>query len=63
MDTLTTCTGILVRHADGSHDCDHAGTCGTDLLVHDWVLDCADTSCDCGHDAAADLGRLVPIAA
>lgn len=47
MAAITTCTGTLVHHADGVHECDHGSACLGDRLAHDWVLECAELACDC----------------
>lgn len=60
---MSSCTGTLVRHADESSDCDLAGTCGADLLVHDWALDCDDLGCDCGLSTSGQPVRHHLIAA
>jgi hypothetical protein len=62
--TTRTCTGNHVRHADGTSECDQAATCGGELLLHEWTLDCAALGCDCGAPTRHGLESLrLPIAA
>ena len=49
METWT-CTGTLVLHADGTDECEHAEACGSDSLVHDWTLSCAELGCGCAGE-------------
>lgn len=47
---IDTCTGILVLHADGTDECEHAQLCGADELLHEWSLPCAELGCGCAGE-------------
>jgi hypothetical protein len=58
----TGCRHTLVVHADGTHECEGAETCGSDELVHDWWLPCDELGCGCIGEEH-DLGLVLAAAA
>lgn len=41
------CPHVLVRHADGTDECEGGARCGGDELLHDWALACHELACGC----------------
>jgi hypothetical protein len=54
------CHGILVLHADGTDECEHAEICGCEELLHEWALPCAELSCGCAGEERP-LESVVPM--
>ena len=49
MRTMTTCTGTLVLHHDGTHECEHGPLCPADTLSHEWWIACDELGCGCAE--------------
>lgn len=58
-----TCSGTLLRHLDGTTECESHHRCGSDPLVHEWALDCSLLGCDCVAEQPAPHQDALPIAA
>ena len=48
------CHGVVVRHEGGSVECAD-GSCPGDLVLHDFVVDCAELGARCCEIAAGAL--------
>lgn len=57
-----TCEHVLVRHADGTDECEGQHTCGADELLHEWAVPCHELGCACTGEAHDLMGGR-PIAA
>ena len=44
---LVPCPHTLVRHADGTDECDGLHDCGGDELLHDFEVPCHELGCGC----------------
>jgi hypothetical protein len=45
------CRGTLIRHADGTDECEHLRHCGGDELLHAHVVACHELACACAGEA------------
>lgn len=48
------CEHTLVRHEDGTVECDGARECGCEELIHEFCVECHELGCGCAaeeHDA------------
>jgi hypothetical protein len=62
MTTTFRCPHVLVRHADGTDECEGSTRCGGDELLHDWELACGELACGCVGEEH-DLVVGFPVAA
>jgi hypothetical protein len=46
-DEPVRCPHTLVRHGDGTDECEGGTWCQGDPLLHEWELDCHELACGC----------------